>query len=627
LRPPSPVDRAATAALAALLALAAALAAAPVTNNDIFLHLATGRLVLETGRVPHVDDYSALARGRPFVAHEWLAGVVFRLIEAAAGWDGLVLFKMLLSAAIALTLYAAARAAGAAAAVALPALAFVMLLAGARLMERPHLFTYLLTALFLLLLVRARAAGRPPSWALVPLQIAWANLHGGFVLGPLLAGLYAAALAFDGERARARRAAVLVPVLVAACLLNPYGAGLLRFPFALTGSGFMELIYEWLPPYTEPYSATLMARLYVIWVLAAGAALGTALALRVRRGRPLAGGAFPLLVFAAFFVLSLRMNRNVTDFALATLPGAAAAGTALLGEAARTRARRLLPAWVALFLLAAGGLATLGYPYGAGARRETGSGLGRNIPVGAADYLDAAGVRGNLFTDYSSGAYLVWRFHPAVRVAMDSRNDVYGETLYHEYTRALGDPGALRALLARIDAAAIVLQWTQPGMVTAAATVRRLGSWRPVYFDDAATVYLEDGGPHAGLVRRDGYAVLEPSLFRPGTLTPDAAARALAEAERAVAQSGGSWIARVMRADALLAAGRRPEALAEEARLFAADPPLQHIHLLLGLLRTAAGDDEAAALRFRRALRLNPRSSFARAALQQATRGRATSPP
>ncbi|TMQ71123.1 MAG: hypothetical protein E6K81_10890 [Candidatus Eisenbacteria bacterium] len=56
----------------------------PITNNDIFLHLKTGELILETGQVPVVDDYSALARGRPFAAHEWLAGVLFAIFSSSA---------------------------------------------------------------------------------------------------------------------------------------------------------------------------------------------------------------------------------------------------------------------------------------------------------------------------------------------------------------------------------------------------------------------------------------------------------------------------------------------------------------------------------------------------------------
>ncbi len=149
-------DRAArfgeAAALAALGLLVVALTITPITNNDIFLHLTTGQVVLSTGNVPVVDDYSALAGGRPFIAHEWLAGVLFRLVELAfgeRGLDALIVFKSLIAVMVDGQLYATARCSGAAPIAALPALWFVMSLAAARFVERPHIFGFLLTASFL----------------------------------------------------------------------------------------------------------------------------------------------------------------------------------------------------------------------------------------------------------------------------------------------------------------------------------------------------------------------------------------------------------------------------------------------------------------------------------------------
>ncbi|HKQ98084.1 MAG TPA: hypothetical protein VJV75_09425, partial [Candidatus Polarisedimenticolia bacterium] len=134
---------------AALVLLAAALSLTPITNNDLFLHLRTGSIVLATGSVPKVDDYSVLARGRPFVAHEWLAGVLFRLTETAFGahgLDALILLKALLTIVTLGVLWRTARTLGADPRVAAACGAFVIFLAAARVLERPHLFSYLLTA-------------------------------------------------------------------------------------------------------------------------------------------------------------------------------------------------------------------------------------------------------------------------------------------------------------------------------------------------------------------------------------------------------------------------------------------------------------------------------------------------
>jgi hypothetical protein len=542
---------------------------------------------------------------------------------------------------VALVLYRAAAAQGAAPEITLPCLALVMILAAARFLERPHIFSYLLLALYLLVLARRRLRGadgwagwREPFLVLPLLQVLWANLHGGFILGPATVLLAAIGLLVDGLLARrdnpaaavgplrdAARLGSLAAVLLASCLLNPYGWELLRFPFALTGSAFMDLIYEWLPPFDSAFRTTYMMRYYVLWTALGALALGAALA-RARRGARSWPESFPYLLFAGFLALSLRMNRNVTDFALATLPGVSAALTAALepGEGrAGGRRRAALPIVAAGILGLALYFAVAGYPFSPSSRRFPGFGLGRKVPVAAADYLEVNGIRGACFNTYAAGAYLVYRFYPEVRVGMDSRNDVHGEALYAEYRTALVDPGALRRMLGRLDASFLFLEWAQPGMAATARMIREVaGDWRLVFFDDAAVVYLREDGPYAAIVRRDGYGTLDPSLLRPGDWTAEQAGRALVEAERAVAQSGGAYIARVMLIEALRTLGRAPEADVEEARIVREDPPLPHIDILLGMAHLARGDRATAAARLRRALELNPHSDAARDLLRQA---------
>jgi tetratricopeptide (TPR) repeat protein len=645
---PGPISRGEAAALLALLLLLLALTVTPIANNDLFIHLKTGETILKTGSVPRVDDYSAVARGRPYIAHEWLAGVVFKLVQAAAGWNGLILLKALVAIAVAALLYAAARQSGVPPDTGVAALAFVLILAASRFMERPHIFTSLMIAAFLLLLTRRRLGRRAPVWAFLVLQIVWANLHGGFLLGPVIVALAAAAAAIDrilerraavGPPRRAgpgsgsplppdssTRAAVREPALlgllavglVLVSLVNPYGPGLLKFPFALTGSSFMGEIYEWLPPLVafdfrngtltlSPYASTYMARYYLAWIGFGILSFGLAAA-RWRRGHPPPqGGAFGVLLFSVFLVLSLRMNRNVADFALATFPGVMTSFTSARGDDRRIST---LPWIAAALLVVAAWFAVVGYPYSPALRRRTGLGLGRNIPVAAADYLARIGMHGNVFNTYASGGYLIDRLYPAVRVAMDSRNDVYGEDLYRQYSRALSDADALDALLDRLDAAAVLLEWPNQGMMTAAAAVHRLKTWTPVFFDDVAVIYLRADGPWAKVTERDAYTLLDPALYRGGAIRRENAARALAEAERAQAQ-GGSYIARVIRIDALYGLGRDREALQDEDRLLKEDPPLFHIYTHLGWIRLARGDRAEAAERFRRALHYQPDSQVA----------------
>jgi hypothetical protein len=345
------------------------------------------------------------------------------------------------------------------------------------------------------------------------------------------------------------------------------------------------------------------------------------------------------------------MNRSVTDFAIATLPGTAAVVTALLAGRAPAPRRRAAPrsggssgAAVAgglpaprdlasprgpavpiglavVFVCAAAWFLVRGYAYNAATVRPSGTGIGPGVPVAAADYVARRNLAGACFNTYSAGAYLAYRFYPALRVGMDSRNDVYGEDLYDAYQRALQEPDALAAMLDRLQASFILLEWAEPGMVAAGRTVRALDPpWRPVYFDDATVVYAAERGVRADLVRSDGYLLLDPMLFRPGQWGPREAGEALAETDRARDTGGDPLIARVMRIEALRALARREEAEREENALVRLDPPLYHIWILLGLSHLEHGEAAAAAERLTRALAINPRSSAAASALAEARR-------
>jgi hypothetical protein len=641
------------AALAALAVLVAALTLTPITNNDLFLHLTTGRVVLETGHVPRVDDYSALARGRPFVAHEWLAGVIFRIVEAMGGLDALILLKAAVALSTAAALYAAARRLGASPVAALPSLALVMILAAARIMERPHIFSYLLASLFLLLLARRRSGGRAPLWVFVPLQILWANLHGGFVLGPLLLFLAAAGEAAEGlalglspdprvregraaeARRRLREAAALGATCascLAGCLVNPYGWRIATLVFGLTQSSFMGEIYEWQPPFASDFRETYMMRYYLVWAAVGVGVLSISIRRAVRGAGAPPGGAFTFFVFGTLLTLSLRMQRNVTDFALGTLPGVAAAATWMVSRRnaadgggaegpredgdAGPRPAHLAVIAAGLLLLACW-FAARGYPYRPGNRRLFGFGVGANIPVAAADYLQANGIAGNAFNTYSAGSYLVYRFYPRVRVGMDSRNDVYGEALYRDYVRALTDAPALQAMLRRLEASFVVLEWVSNRTAGTFANLRALGGWSLVYFDDNVAIFLPLSGPRGSIAVRDSYTVLDPSRYRPGELPPDRAARALEEAGRAVAGSPGAWLPRVMRVDALRAGGRPREAAEAEAAILADRPRAGWVYVYLGYLRLAAREAGEAETLFRRALEVNPGDRLAQEALRR----------
>ena len=121
------------------LLLPAVLAFHPLANNDLPLHLAIGDWIIEHGEVPTTAPFSANGHGGTWLAHEWLAALLCAIVYKIAGASGLVALAVALSALLGALQDKVARLLGVAAVARLRLLVPIWLVAGRRLMLRPHL--------------------------------------------------------------------------------------------------------------------------------------------------------------------------------------------------------------------------------------------------------------------------------------------------------------------------------------------------------------------------------------------------------------------------------------------------------------------------------------------------------
>ncbi|MGA2264104.1 MAG: hypothetical protein ABSH28_22055, partial [Acidobacteriota bacterium] len=174
--------------IAPLLAFAGVISFRQTTSLDIWWHLKTGEWIWQQHRIPRIDPFSFTAAGKPWIAHEWLFGLVAFLIHRTSGLAGLIGAKALIvAAAVALAPWAA-RSRGATAGMTLLVLTASYAIARLRLAERSELISLLLAIAFLL--VHEKSKDRRPLLLLLPaLQLLWVNIHGGTaLLGWFLAG-------------------------------------------------------------------------------------------------------------------------------------------------------------------------------------------------------------------------------------------------------------------------------------------------------------------------------------------------------------------------------------------------------------------------------------------------------
>ena len=181
--------------------------AAQTADLDLWGRLSVGAVLFQAGHLPRIDDFSYTAAGAPWIDHEWLTGVVFYGL-LLVGEPALVLFKYaaaLLALLLVFVLHGSVYRTSLVPAAWTLALLSPVLRLGFGTTVRAQVFSIALFVLFLLVLERVRLgrSGLRALLGLLPIGAVWGNLHGGFVMGVLALGCYAAAEALGGRIGRA----------------------------------------------------------------------------------------------------------------------------------------------------------------------------------------------------------------------------------------------------------------------------------------------------------------------------------------------------------------------------------------------------------------------------------------
>ena len=160
-------------------------------DGDTYWHIAVGRWIIAHRAVPSRGIFSATMPDAPWVAHEWLGEVILAWLFDHFGWAGLAVATALcIAAALAMLLRLLMQVL-----TPLHAIIATMLAAGLaypHVLARPHIFTLPILVAWVAALVAARSNNRSPPLWLLPLMTLWANLHGGYMSGLVLAALLAA---------------------------------------------------------------------------------------------------------------------------------------------------------------------------------------------------------------------------------------------------------------------------------------------------------------------------------------------------------------------------------------------------------------------------------------------------
>ncbi|MFP3852849.1 MAG: hypothetical protein ACLFWD_01000 [Anaerolineales bacterium] len=473
----------------------AAMAARVSIDSDTFWHLAAGRWIVEHGQILRSDPFSITRMGQSWVYPGWLAQIALYGLHQRLGFLGFNLFTAVSVLIAFVLIWRIMRE---------PVLVrgFVVILGAAASgifwSARPQMLTFLLSAVFLVLLIqweRGEAGWR--IWLLPPLMALWSNFHGGFITGILLilaflGGRLATLLTqllldwssrlnqWHAHRRQLGSGLLLLFLCTLALVVNPFGPRMLLYPFQTisleTLSGYIQ---EWQSPdFHQPASWPFLLMFLLVPV---------SWAYSGKKPQP-----YSIFLFLGFGGLALHAARNIALFALVAAPTL----SFHLDRAVRPIAEaigpgRQVPTRLAERLnLVAALLLTLVLVLWGGPRmgeQATQQAIDERFPVEAVDTLLALEKSGPLFHTYRWGGYILWQGYPQLKSFVDGRTDLFGDEILMEYLDVYRANSGFQEVLERYAVRWVLIEPDAP----LAAAASRL-DWEKTLQTSAAVLYKVD---------------------------------------------------------------------------------------------------------------------------------------
>lgn len=453
-----------------------------LSDPDSHWHVALGNWILTHRTVPTVDTFSFTFAGQPWIAKEWLSQVLMAVAFNLGGWGGVTaLAAAALAVTFALLLRLLLRDLKA-----LPALLITVaaaIMTAPHFLARPHILAFPFILWWVAGLVRAVEERRAPEPLLLVAMLLWANMHGGFTLGLVLAGALALDALFGARDAVERRALFMawarfgIAAVLVACI-TPYGPESIVVTLRIFGLGdALSVIAEWRSPdFQNQVSQELVLLVALYLALSRGVKL------------PL----IRLLIVIGLVHLFLRYARNAELLATlapliiapvlarqfpALAPDAQATGLAgRLNALARPAGAAALALAVAIGAVFAGVMIRLG----------TIEPPSSTMPAAALAFARDNGLTsGRVLNHYNFGGYLI---RAGVPTFIDGRGELYGGDFIKSYAHAVNLKGdeSFETVLDRWHIDWTLLTPEQP----ANQLLAHLPGWRRAYADDAAVIYV-----------------------------------------------------------------------------------------------------------------------------------------
>ncbi len=472
-----------------------------LNDGDTGYHIRAGEYIIDTLSIPKHDMFSFLSPPLAWTAHEWLSEVIMAMVHRSFGLTGIVVFFSFIISLVYYLLFKIIRTNKGN--IILAAFIVLLVIASSQIhwLARPHIFSLVLMLAWYYLLDEYQYKNKNYLYLLPPMMLLWVNLHGGFLAGFILTGIYLFGnlVKFITSRGKEKdfykKKARLLGLTIVTCLLvsliNPYGFHILLFPFKLVSNKFiMDHVVE----FASPNFHEVMPFKYILFLMLAVFAVS-----KVRTNF------IELLLILMLTNMSLYSVRYIPLFGIITAPILSRQLILILEQAngkfadflkkrsdsiseTDASARGFLwpvAAVVLIIVFAAGGKIDFKFNE-------------KTMPVAAVEFMKKENLKGNMFNNDEFGDYIIYSAWPEYRVFFDGRSDMYGVDRMKEYFKVLGIKPGWDEVIKKYKINWIIYN------ANSSLSVFLMGreDWKLIYADKLANIFVKNSPENQPLIQK-----------------------------------------------------------------------------------------------------------------------------
>ena len=470
---------------------------------DTGYHIRIGEFILNTFSIPRYDIFSFIDPPPRWIAFEWLSEVIMALVYK---WGELTAVVIFFAFCISLTYYFLFK-------ILqkdkfnIVIVAFITLLVIAassiHWLARPHILSMLMLLAWYHILDLYQYKDKNYLYALPILMLLWANLHGAFMIGLVLLGIYIAgnvAKFFfspsperDVHKSKIKALLLTLILSLIFSLINPNGYHTILLPYELLSSKF---IINHIGEFQSPNFHELDLLPFEILVLF------TILILSVSRKKL---NAIEILLTLFFINIAFYSVRNIPLFAIVMAPILAKQSQQLLNEHHNKFTKFLIIRdmnisgidssakgclWIILPVIAVWAFLLFGFiEYHFDEKIK---------PVAAVEFLKKEQIQGHMYNEYEFGDYVIYSASPQYRVFIDGRADMYGIERLKEYYRINKLNPDWEELLNKYQINFIF--FNTDTLFSKYLAERK--DWSLIYSDKVASIFVRNDAANARIIRK-----------------------------------------------------------------------------------------------------------------------------